>query len=252
MTAKVVVLDYGSGNLRSAQRALERVGADVEVTADADAAMSADGLVVPGVGAFEACMTGLRKIGGDKIIADRVENGPLPGLREALQRITERASRFRSSPQSIVHMDYHPLNVMVHGVRVTGVIDWVNTDVGDRHLDAAMTAVILSSSALDHPRWMRDNLVGNGLRASFAALYMPLYHAMAPMNFERFRYCQAVAALLRLSMLGMMRARGPEIVGFRPESISEVTPAVVRLLSRYATRKSGAATRLDMATPQPA
>jgi hypothetical protein len=149
-------------------------------------------------------------------------------------------------------MDYHPLNVMVDGVRVTGVIDWVNTDVGDRHLDAAMTAVILSSSALERPRWMRDNIVGNGLRASFAALYMPLYHAMAPMNFERFRYCQAVAALLRLSMLGMMRARGPEIVGFRPESISEVTPAVVRLLSRYATRKSGASARLDMATPQPA
>ena len=186
------------------------------------------------------------------LIADRVENGPLPGLREALHRVTERAPRFRSSPQSLVHMDYHPLNVMVDGVRVTGVIDWVNTDVGDRHLDAAMTAVILSSSALEHPRWMRDNLVGNGLRASFAALYMPLYHAMAPMKLERFRYCQAVAALLRLSMLGMMRARGPEIVGFRPESISEVTPAVVRLLSRYATRKSGAAARLDMARPQPA
>lgn len=49
MTAKsVVVLDYGSGNLRSAQRALERVGADVEVTADAGAAMAADGLVVLG------------------------------------------------------------------------------------------------------------------------------------------------------------------------------------------------------------
>src|SRR6266852_3072623 len=187
-----------------------------------------------------------------KIIADRVDNGPLPGLRKALDRVTARAPRFRSSAQSIVHMDYHPLNVMVDGVRVTGVIDWVNTDVGDRHLDAAMTAVILSSSALEHPRWMRDNLVGNGLRASFAALYMPLYHAMAPMSLERFRYCQAVAALLRLSMLGMMRARGPEIVGFRPESISEVTPAVVRLLSRYATRKSGAAARLDMATLEPA
>ena len=186
------------------------------------------------------------------IIADRVENGPLPGLREALQRLIERAPRFRASPQSLVHMDYHPLNVMVDGVRVTGVIDWVNTDVGDRHLDAAMTAVILSSSALEHPRWMRDNLVGNGLRASFAALYMPLYHAMAPMKLERFRYCQAVAALLRLSMLGMMRARGPEVVGFRPESISEVTPAVVRLLSRYATRKSGAAARLDVARPHPA
>ena len=186
------------------------------------------------------------------IIANRVETGPLPGLREALNLVTERAARFRLSPESLVHMDYHPQNVMVDGVRVTGVIDWVNTDVGDRHLDAAMTAVILASSAMENPWWMRDNVVGNGLRTSFAALYMPLYHAMAPMDFERFRYCQAVAALLRLSMLGMMRARGPEVVGFRREAIAEVTPAVVRLLSRYATRKSGAAVRLDTAAPQPA
>ena len=174
-------------------------------------------------------------------IANRIETGPLPGLREALNLVTERAARFRASPDSLVHMDYHPLNVMVDGVRVTGVLDWMNADVGDRHLDAAMTAVILSSSAMEQPRWMRDNIVGNGLRASFGALYMPLYHAMAPIDFERFRYCQAVAALLRLSMLGMMRAHGPEVVGFRREAISEVTPAVVRLLSRYATRKSGAA-----------
>jgi aminoglycoside phosphotransferase (APT) family kinase protein len=186
------------------------------------------------------------------IISNRVENGPLPGLREALNLVTERANKFRVSADSLVHMDYHPQNVMVQGVRVTGVIDWVNTDVGDRHLDAAMSAVILSSSAMEEPRWMRDNLVGNGLRASFAALYMPLYHAMAPMDFERFRYCQAVSALLRLSMFGMMRLRGPEAVGFRREAIAQVTPAVVRLLSRYATRKSGASVRLDAVAPQPA
>ena len=186
------------------------------------------------------------------IIANRVETGPLPGLCEALNLVTERAPKFRRSPESLVHMDYHPQNVMVRGLSVTGVIDWVNTDVGDRHLDAAMTAVILSSSAMENPRWMRDNLAGNGLRASFAALYLPLYHAMAPMDFERFRYCQAVAALLRLSMMGMMRARGPEAVGFRREAINEVTPGVVRLLSRYATRKSGASVRLDAVAPQPA
>lgn len=76
VTAKsVVVLDYGSGNLRSAQRALQRVGAEVEVTADTDAAMTADGLVVPGVGAFAACMAGLRKISGERIIAERVAAG---------------------------------------------------------------------------------------------------------------------------------------------------------------------------------
>lgn len=87
MTARsVVVLDYGSGNLRSAQRALERVGADVEVTADRSAALAADGLVVPGVGAFEACMNGLRAVGGDEIISERVSAGrPVLGVCVGMQ-----------------------------------------------------------------------------------------------------------------------------------------------------------------------
>jgi glutamine amidotransferase len=68
----VVIFDYGSGNLRSAQRALQRVGACVEVTSDATAAAAADGLVVPGVGAFQACITGLRSIDGEKVIAERM------------------------------------------------------------------------------------------------------------------------------------------------------------------------------------
>ncbi|HYB89435.1 MAG TPA: phosphotransferase [Candidatus Binataceae bacterium] len=186
------------------------------------------------------------------IIAERIERGPLPGMRDALRRVSARAGAFRVAPLSLLHLDYHPQNVMVHGTSVTGVIDWVNTDVGDRHLDAAMTAAILSSHALEHPRWMRDNIAGNTLRAIFAGLYVPLYHAMAPLDFERFRYCQGVAALLRLSMLGMMRTRGPESMGYRPEAIAEVTPSVVRLLSRYAERKSGAAVRVDAVAPQPA
>ena len=83
---RVVVLDYGSGNLRSAQRALARVGADVEVTADADAALERDGLAVPGVGAFAACMAGLRAVGGDKLIARRIELGrPVLGICVGMQ-----------------------------------------------------------------------------------------------------------------------------------------------------------------------
>ena len=71
----VAVLDYGSGNLRSAERALARVGADVAVTADAEAALAADGLVVPGVGAFAACMAGLRAVRGDQVIDRRLAGG---------------------------------------------------------------------------------------------------------------------------------------------------------------------------------
>ena len=94
-TRSVVVLDYGSGNLRSAQRALERVGADVEVTADPQRARNADGLVVPGVGAFEACMSGLRGIGGDRIIADRVAAGrPVLGVCVGMQILFARGVEF--------------------------------------------------------------------------------------------------------------------------------------------------------------
>jgi glutamine amidotransferase len=89
---KLVVLDYGSGNLRSAQRALERVGAAVEVTADSAVAADADGLVVPGVGAFEACMTGLRAIGGEKIIAERLRAGrPVLGVCVGMQILFARS-----------------------------------------------------------------------------------------------------------------------------------------------------------------
>jgi glutamine amidotransferase len=78
---RVVILDYGSGNLRSAERALARAGGDVTVTSDLDAAAAADGLVVPGVGAFAACMAGVDKLGAGPVIAERVAAGrPVLGI----------------------------------------------------------------------------------------------------------------------------------------------------------------------------
>ena len=83
---RIAVLDYGSGNLRSAQRALTRVGADAAVTADAKAALTADGLVVPGVGAFAACMTGLRAVEGERVIDRRLAGGrPVLGICVGMQ-----------------------------------------------------------------------------------------------------------------------------------------------------------------------
>jgi len=86
----VVVLDYGSGNLRSAVRALERAGAEVTLTGDKEAALSADGLVVPGVGAFAACMAGLQGVKGPEIIGRRLAGGrPVLGICVGMQVLFE-------------------------------------------------------------------------------------------------------------------------------------------------------------------
>ena len=68
----IAILDYGSGNLRSAQRAFETSGREVSITSDYDIALNADGLVVPGVGAFAACMKGLTDIRGDQLVRERI------------------------------------------------------------------------------------------------------------------------------------------------------------------------------------
>jgi imidazole glycerol-phosphate synthase subunit HisH len=106
--ARVVVLDYGSGNLRSAERALRRVGADVEVTDDRHAALECDGLVVPGVGAFAACMDGLRAVQGDRIIGQRLAGGrPVLGVCVGMQILFDLG--------------------IEHGVRTNGCGEWPGT-----------------------------------------------------------------------------------------------------------------------------
>jgi glutamine amidotransferase len=91
VSSRVVVLDSGSGNLRSAERALARVGADVELTADRDAALEADGLVVPGVGAFAACMAGLDAVGGANVVWNRLRAGrPVLGICVGMQVLFEK------------------------------------------------------------------------------------------------------------------------------------------------------------------
>lgn len=82
----VVVFDYGFGNVRSAERALERAGAEVEITRDYDKAMNADGLLVPGVGAFAACVDGLRAARGEWVIGRRLAGGrPVLGICVGMQ-----------------------------------------------------------------------------------------------------------------------------------------------------------------------
>ena len=108
MSKRVVVFDYGFGNIRSATRALARAGADVDVTADYDTAMNADGLLVPGVGAFAACMTGLQAARGPWIIDRRLSGGrPVLGICVGMQILFTRG--------------------VEHGVETDGCDEWPGT-----------------------------------------------------------------------------------------------------------------------------
>lgn len=104
----IAVLDYGSGNLRSAERALARTGADVVVTDDARIASEAHGLVVPGVGAFAACMRGLLDVNGERIIDRRLIAGrPVLGICVGMQIMFSLG--------------------VEHGVRTAGLDQWPGT-----------------------------------------------------------------------------------------------------------------------------
>jgi glutamine amidotransferase len=108
MAPRVVVLDYGSGNILSAARALVRAGGDVVVTADREAAMECDGLVVPGVGAFAACMAGIRAVKGHEIVGRRLAGGrPVLGICVGMQVLFEHG--------------------VEHGVDTAGIGEWPGT-----------------------------------------------------------------------------------------------------------------------------
>ncbi|WP_127782559.1 imidazole glycerol phosphate synthase subunit HisH [Rhodococcus sp. X156] len=124
--ASVVVLDYGSGNLRSAERALERVGAQVTVTADPREALAADGLMVPGVGAYAACMAGLREVKGDRIIGERLAGGrPVLGVCVGMQVLFERGVEFdHGSPEASTGCGEWPGTVEMLPAKVLPHMGW--------------------------------------------------------------------------------------------------------------------------------
>lgn len=98
--SRVVVFDYGSGNVRSAVRALEHVGADVELTGERSTALAADGLFVPGVGNFHACMAGLRAADGPAVIDLRLSGGrPVLGVCVGMQVLFDGSDEPSGSPQ---------------------------------------------------------------------------------------------------------------------------------------------------------
>jgi len=89
---RVAILDYGMGNLRSVEKALERVGAEAERTYDPDRVRAADGVILPGVGAFPRAMDRVHELGLDALVRERLDAGiPVLGICLGLQLLFERS-----------------------------------------------------------------------------------------------------------------------------------------------------------------
>jgi glutamine amidotransferase len=130
MAAEVVVLDYGSGNVRSAVRALERVGAHVTLTADPVSALEADGLFVPGVGNFHACMAGLRAAHGPRIIGRRLAGGrPVLGICVGMQVMFDGSTEPSATP--LDGLSEWPGMVERLPAAVVPHMGWSTVDVGE-------------------------------------------------------------------------------------------------------------------------
>jgi imidazole glycerol-phosphate synthase subunit HisH len=87
---RIAILDYGMGNLRSVEKATERVGSEVEITSDRARVEAADGVILPGVGAFPRAMERVRELGLDELVARRIEAGvPVLGICLGLQLLFE-------------------------------------------------------------------------------------------------------------------------------------------------------------------
>lgn len=152
---------------------------------------------------------------------------------------------------SILHLDFHPNNVMVLPDRQpSGVLDWCEADVGDRHADVATTLLLLHAAPAE-VRTLGERLLARPARWSMVRHYWDVYTRGCRLDRGRVRYYLAWAALRRMAMYGMWLRAGPESTGSKPAVLQHLTPEHVEALRRGVRRWTGVEVRLPPLTLKP-
>ena len=150
MTARICILDYGMGNLRSVEKALEHVGATATIASDPETVRAADGVILPGVGAFPKAMERVRELGLDELIAERRDAGvPILGICLGLQLLFESTTELGGAagigllPGAVAELDADGLKVPHIGWSPVRWERESTPDRGDRERDALLLRPLL-------------------------------------------------------------------------------------------------------------
>ncbi|MGB6896363.1 MAG: phosphotransferase family protein [Dehalococcoidia bacterium] len=138
----------------------------------------------------------------------------------------------------IVHKDFHPVNVMVEHDAVTGVLDWPNVDLTDRHADLGFTLFLLET-AVAEPRSLRERLIVGFGRRLLTRLYLRAYRRHLPVDRGLLRYYRSLLALRRTGQYGVWRQVGAEATGSKPDTAARVDDEQVETVIRYFHKHTG-------------
>jgi aminoglycoside phosphotransferase (APT) family kinase protein len=143
----------------------------------------------------------------------------------------------------IVHLDFHPINLMMDAGHCQAVLDWGDSDVGDRHADVAVTLMLIESVVVAVPSVCHRLAMVPG-RPLLYRWYRRAYCRRLPLDDDRLRYYMAWAALRRLCRYGVWLHAGPEATGSKPTSLQYVSADRVDVLRRIFTRQTRVTVKL--------
>jgi aminoglycoside phosphotransferase (APT) family kinase protein len=138
----------------------------------------------------------------------------------------------------ILHLDFHPANVMVHEDEVTGDLDWSESDVGDLHADVAMTLLLMRTAPV-RIRTLSERILAGPCRWALCRRYFRTYSRRQGIARVKLRYYLAWASLRRLAVCGAWLRAGPEVTGFKASSIQYVSADHVDALANCFWRVTG-------------